>query len=156
MTRLLALLPLAVLAACSATQPAATAVGQAATTPLSDLNLVQAEIPPVLKEAQQAPYAMPADRACPALAAQVRALDEVLGPDLDAPPGAQPGLLDRGVGAAGDALRRAAEGAVPFRGWVRKLSGAERYSREVAAAITAGGVRRAFLKGLARAGACPG
>ena len=157
MKRLLALLPLAALAACSTTQPASTAVGQAATTPLSDLNLVQAEIPPVLKEAQKAPYAMPADRACPALAAQVRALDEALGPDLDAPPNPdQPGLLERGAGAAGDALRHAAEGVVPFRGWVRKLSGAERYSREVAAAITAGGVRRAFLKGVARAGSCPG
>ena len=155
MKSLLALLSLAALAACSTTQPASTAVGQAATTPLSDLNLVQAEIPPVLKEAQKAPYAMPADRSCPALAAQVRELDEALGPDLDAPPGTAPGLLERGAGAAGDALRHAAEGVVPFRGWVRKLSGAERYAREVAAAIAAGGVRRAFLKGLARAGSCP-
>lgn len=38
---------------------------------------------------------------------------------------------------------------IPFRGWVRKLSGAERHSRKVEAAIAAGTVRRAFLKGVA-------
>jgi hypothetical protein len=43
---------------------------------------------------------------------------------------------------------------VPFRGWVRKLSGAERYSRQVAAAIAAGAARRAFLKGLAQGKGC--
>jgi hypothetical protein len=43
---------------------------------------------------------------------------------------------------------------VPFRGWVRKLSGAERYSKEVAAAIAAGTVRRAYLKGLGEAKGC--
>jgi len=37
---------------------------------------------------------------------------------------------------------------IPFRGWIRKLTGAERYSKRVAAAITAGAVRRAFLKGV--------
>jgi hypothetical protein len=42
-----------------------------------------------------------------------------------------------------------------FRGWVRKLSGAERYSKQVAAAIAAGSIRRAFLKGLGQAAACP-
>jgi hypothetical protein len=38
---------------------------------------------------------------------------------------------------------------------VRKLSGAERYSREVAAAIAAGTIRRAFLKGMRQAAGCP-
>ena len=57
-------------------------------------------------------------------------------------------------GAAVGALRGAAEGVVPFRGWVRKLSGAERYSKDVAAAIAAGTIRRAFLKGLGQAAGC--
>ena len=47
----------------------------AATTPLSDLNVVRAEIPPVLAAAQKAPYAAPADKSCAALAADVQALD---------------------------------------------------------------------------------
>lgn len=131
-----------------------------AVVPLNDLNLVQAPIPPALLQAQRQPYGLPADLGCAALTAEVRGLDEVLGPDLDAPPTqSNPGLIERGSNALGDAasgaLRSAAEGVVPFRGWVRKLSGAERYSKEVAAAIAAGTVRRGFLKGLRRGQGCP-
>lgn len=43
---------------------------------------------------------------------------------------------------------------IPFRGWVRKLTGAERYSRKVSAAIAAGAIRRAYLKGLGQAAGC--
>lgn len=130
-------------------------VANAATTPLSDLNVVRAEIPEVLKAAAAAPYALPADASCGGLAASIRALDEVLGPDLDAPhTSGNPGLLDRGEDAATGALQRTAEGVIPFRGWVRKLSGAERYARQVSAAITAGGVRRGYLRGLSAAKAC--
>jgi hypothetical protein len=128
------------------------AAQSAAVTPLHDLNVVRAEIPPVLAAAQKAPYALPADRACAALATDVQALDAVLGADLDTrPTDKNPSLIERG---ATDALRSAAEGVIPFRGWVRKLTGAERYSREVAAAIAAGTVRRAYLKGLAQASGC--
>jgi hypothetical protein len=127
-------------------------VRDAAATPLSDLNVVRAEIPPVLAAAQKAPYAPPADRSCSAIAADVQALDAALGADLDTPErGNNPSLIERG---AGDALRGAAEGVIPFRGWVRKLTGAERYSREVAAAIAAGTVRRSYLKGLGSAAGC--
>lgn len=125
----------------------------AATTPLRDLNLVHAEVPAVLLEAQKEPYGVPADSSCAALEGSIRALDEVLGPDLDAPvTPSHPSLLERASNeaakAAVGALRRTAEGVVPYRAWVRQLSGAERYSKQVAAAIAAGGVRRAFLKGL--------
>jgi hypothetical protein len=134
-------------------------VGQAAATPLNDLNLVHAPIPEALLAAQKAPYGVPADTGCPALTQEIHALDEVLGPDLDAPASpSNPGLMERGEraagDAAGDALKRTAEGVIPFRGWVRKLTGAERYSRQVAAAITAGTVRRGFLKGLRTAKTC--
>ena len=85
----------------------------------------------------------------------IQALDAVLGADLDTHvTAANPSLVDRGGDAAGGALRGAAEGIVPFRGRVRKLSGAERYAKEVAAAIAAGTIRRAYLKGLDQAAAC--
>jgi hypothetical protein len=148
------------LAACSSPAPSGSQAGnsgtvsQAATTPLSDLNLVRADIPAQLATAMKAPYAAPADASCAGLVAEVQALDAALGPDLDAPAHPNnPGLLERGGDAATGAFRSAAEGVIPFRGWVRKLSGAERYSREVAAAIAAGGVRRSFLKGLGTGGA---
>jgi hypothetical protein len=145
------------LGACGTKEQAAAT--SAATTPLADLNLVNAPVPDVLLAAQRAPYAAPANGSCQALAAAVRELDEVLGPDLDAPASENnPSLVERGNSAATEAatgaLRRTAEGVIPFRGWVRKLTGAERYSRQVAAAIAAGTVRRAFLKGLAVAKSC--
>jgi hypothetical protein len=149
------LLPVAVALAACADTPKSSVV-DAAATPLSDLHIVRAEIPAALTAARKQPYAMPADAGCVALLAEVRALDEVLGPDLDTPATASnPGLIERGGDAAVGALRNTAEGVVPFRGWVRKLSGAERYARDVAAAIAAGTVRRAFLKGVGGARACP-
>ena len=152
--RTVLLLPLvASLAACAGAPK--SSVVDAAATPLSDLNVVRAEIPAALAAARKRPYAMPADAGCDALLAEVRALDEVLGPDLDTTAtAANPGLIERGGDAAVGAVRNAAENVVPFRGWVRKLSGAERYAKDVAAAIAAGTVRRAFLKGVGSARAC--
>ncbi len=134
-------------------------VTDAATAPLTDLNLVRADIPPVLIAAQKAPYAVPVDQSCANFTVQVAAIDAVLGADLDvSPTDANPGLIPRGQEAATKSaigqLRGAAEGLIPYRSWVRKLSGAERYSREVAAAIAAGTVRRSFLKGLGQAAGC--
>ena len=139
--------------------PSEQAVTQAATAPLSDLNLVQAEIPPLLRQVQKNPYAAPEDDSCRGLTAEVMALDAVLGEDLDSPPNPnRPNLLERGAGAVGEAavgaVRSTTESVIPFRSWVRKLTGAERYSREVIAALAAGTARRSFLKGLGLAGNC--
>lgn len=135
---------------------------QAVTAPLSDLNLVKVQIPPVLLAAQQAPYAMPETQDCTVLQREVDELDIVLGADLDIPSTPEnPGLIARSSSevssAAARALQDASTDIIPYRSWLRRLSGAERYSRDVEAAIAAGTVRRAFLKGLLRArnGACP-
>jgi hypothetical protein len=143
----------------SSSTPGSDAVSQAVTSPLSDLNLVHAPIPPVLRTAAKSPYAVPADSTCDMLGEEVRALDEVLGSDLDTPSSpTNPGLVERGAKEVGNAavgaLKSTAEGLVPFRGWVRKLTGAERYSKDVAAAIAAGTVRRAYLKGQGEARGC--
>lgn len=160
----------ALLAACAARQqgdapPQSVAqapgneLGKVVTTPLSDLGLVHAPIPPVLLAALGNPYAGVRALSCAQLADAVRELDAVLGADLDRPADASdPGLVERGSAAAREsavgAMRGAAEGVVPYRGWVRRLSGAERYSRDVAAAVTAGTVRRAYLKGVGEARGC--
>ncbi|KAF1712172.1 hypothetical protein CSC70_01160 [Pseudoxanthomonas kalamensis DSM 18571] len=128
------------------------AAKDAASAPLNDLNLLNDEIPSVLLAARQAPYALPADTDCAALAASIAELDEALGPDIDA-------RIEHGDGnalgeAANDALLRTAEGVVPFRSWVRKLSGAERHAKKVASAVAAGSMRRAFLKGVAATQGC--
>lgn len=129
-----------------------TRVTDAATSPLNDLNLIRTKIPAVLLEAQKQPYAIPAEPTCAEMAVRVQELDAVLGPDLDAPHvGLDPSLVEQGTNvaknAAIDALRSTSENIIPFRGWVRKISGAERHARNVAAAIVAGTIRRAFIKG---------
>lgn len=175
MKRSVAALAILALAACSQPQPqpiheyakpesrADAQILEAATTPLADLNIVRAEIPPTLAAALKGPYARPADASCGGIAAEIHALDAVLGADLDTPvtpinPSLIPQVVDMASGAAMDAamgaMRGATAGIVPYRGWVRKLSGAERYSKEVAAAIAAGGVRRSYLKGFGQASGC--
>jgi len=134
-------------------------VGDAMVSPLSDLNLIQVEIPPILLEARKQPYATSAEATCETLSAEIGALDVVLGADIDAPPsGADRGLAEQGADVARNAavntLQGAANGILPFRGWLRKLTGAERHSREVASAIVAGTVRRAFLKGVRATKSC--
>ena len=137
---------------------------QKASQPLNDLNLMKSRIPAVLTAAQQGPYAVPADSSCAALQLELLALDAALGPDIDAsgPAGSDPGLMGKAVDFVGDAamdsvrgtVNSVVDGVIPFRSWVRKLSGAERYSKAVAAAIRAGTLRRPYLKGWARASGC--
>jgi len=158
MRRYFALLTIALFLAACSTQQQKSAV-TAATSPLTDLNLVQSKIPEALRSAHVAPYAIPADNNCEQLTTEILSLDDALGPDLDAPATAtDPGLIERAGDLVSDqavsAIRHTAEGVVPFRSWVRKLSGAERHSRQVDAAIAAGIVRRAFLKGLRTNKAC--
>ncbi len=132
-------------------------IGEAVTAPLKDLNLVKTAIPNPLRYAQKNPYAIPVDTSCAELAKEINALHEVLGADLDTPSTEKDdSLLTRStvVNESVLAIRKTTEGAVPFRNWVRKLSGAERKSKAVAAAITAGSIRRAYLKGIGQANGC--
>ena len=131
-------------------------VAQAVTAPLGDLNLVDAPIPESLAHAQKGPYAVPDGPGCSALMSEVRVLDADLGPDLDTPASeSNPSLIERGSYRAMGAVRKTAEGVVPYRRWVRKLSGAENHDKFVQSAIIAGNVRRAYLKGLGEARGCP-
>ncbi|WP_426168374.1 hypothetical protein [Pseudoduganella sp. R-34] len=132
-------------------------IQEISTTPLRDLNIAKVEIPDVLRDAMGNPYKAPSDKSCPALLAQVADLDEELGPDFDVPEEKQ-SHLDASKEAIGDAatgaLARTVEGAIPFRGWLRKLSGAERQSRKAQSAILAGKVRRGYLRGLMDSNSC--
>jgi len=130
-------------------------------SPFHDVNLVRTKIPDALLDAIDAPYARPRPMTCLEIAAEVSPLDDALGPDLDKPSTADnPSLLQRGSvlgkDAAADAVRGAVEGLIPYRDWVRKLTGAEQHDRLVDAAIAAGAVRRAYLKGLGLSMHCPG
>ena len=58
-------------------------LGGAVTAPLRDVNVLRTKIPATLLVAAAEPYARPADLGCGGLIAEVRALNEALGPDVD-------------------------------------------------------------------------
>ncbi len=150
-------LSVAILSACTTSDRSklTSAVG----TPFTDLNLVQDRIPQALVVAQEEPYRVPYDQSCRSLTDQIDALDEALGADLDKEAtDDDPGLIERGTSMVHDeafkVITRTVEGVVPFRSWVRKITGSERHAKRIAAAIAAGSIRRAFLKGIRVARQC--
>ncbi|HQT51876.1 MAG TPA: hypothetical protein PKX06_00100 [Phenylobacterium sp.] len=125
----------------------------AAMAPLEDLNLKQKGIPDVLLRARADPYDMEGLSRCEPIAGEIGRLDAALGPDLDeAPPPDTRTRAEKVGGAIKDAgiseLRSESRSLLPFRGWVRKLTGAARHDKKVQAAIRAGEVRRGYLKGV--------
>jgi hypothetical protein len=150
-------LPFLLLGGCAS--HTASRMGAAATAPLTDLGIKKEDIPAVLAKAQENPYLLPAGQSCVAIAREIHELDEALGPDYDAPAAKnEESFMDKASDVAEDqavgAVQRTAEGLIPFRSWVRKLSGAEKHAKQVSACVAAGTARRAFLKGLATSQHC--
>lgn len=116
--------------------------------PAADIGLIQSVAPEILQRARAAPYA-PLER-CARIRAELAALDEALGPDVDAPRDEASGS-DTAAAIASDVIG----GFIPYRGIVRRLTGAADRQAELERAVEAGVARRGFLKGLARARRCP-
>ncbi len=132
-------------------------IAGAAIAPLRDVNVVRTKIPTALLQALAEPYARPPKDGCAAIVAEVTTLDDALGPDMDIQNPEKPRrqrLKEQAESGAYGLVAGAAEGVIPFRGWVRKLTGAERHDKLVGNAIGAGRVRRAYLKGLGEARGC--
>ncbi len=166
MHRLLILTAMSVvLTACTTTkevkpEPPDSAMEKAVTAPLVDLNLLRKKIPDVPRDAKAAPYRMPDIATCDTLGLEIQNLNVALGTDLDGRIANRDGgtIMQKGAeeasDAAADALKDLTTGWIPYRGWVRRLIGAERHSREVAKHVAAGITRRAFLKGLGQSREC--
>ena len=121
----------------------------AVTQPLSDLNLRSKEIPLILTLAQEEPYNLTEVVGCEAVLGEIARLDSVLGPDANEP-AQRKGLVNRGLQVGGDVLG----GMIPFRGLVRRISGARAEKKRWEAAVYAGVARRSFLKGYLAGQAC--
>lgn len=147
-------------AAGSAAYDTATNVGDAASEPLRDLNLMRDQIPPALIRAYARPYDQTGIDTCPAIADQIRQLDLALGPDVDIPqaPTQEKDMFNKGASLAADAaleaVRSATGGVLPVRGWLRRLSGAARAEQEAKAVALAGSVRRGYLKAVGQSKGC--
>ena len=125
-----------------------------AKAPLRDINVLRTKIPEVLLQALADPYERPPSTRCATLIEEMKPLDDALGADLDVPSVNADDLLDKGKNGALGLMAGAASDVIPFRGWVRKLTGAEQHDHLVQAAIVAGAVRRGYLKGLGEAKGC--
>lgn len=133
-------------------------LGDAVMTPLSDLNLRRAPIPPRL-EAIISPYEPIQVNTCEGIAEEVRLLTAILGPDIDAPAaGDDPTLSDRaGEGAADLALNQvtsAVTGFIPYRSVLRQASGATAHERKLREVYDRGAQKRAYLKGIGASKGC--
>lgn len=139
-------------------------LGEAALSPLEDLNIKRDEIPPLLKEAAS-PYDMEgvADLSCADLALRIAELNLILGNDWDVPVPDEEEMTDaekaeKRSDQASEAtlgyISSEARGFFPFRGAVRYITGASKHEKELAKAYAIGAQRRAFLKGVGLVKGC--
>ena len=108
--------------------------------------------PDILVRAADAPYDRPDQIGCASILSEIDALDLVLGPDLDQLP-----EEDEASDTDGNAVLSGAIASLiglPYRGIVRRLSGAGKREEMLRKAILAGMVRRGFLKGLSLDAGC--
>lgn len=125
--------------------------GDIASQPARDVGASNKEIPPVLQNAVEAPYAMPKNRTCKGLNTAILELNEVLGPDFAMGKEANENKTSKIAEAVGKTI---VNSIIPFRGLVREISGAAPAERRLEAAIATGIARRGYLRGLATAKAC--
>lgn len=129
----------------------------AATASLDDFNLRRREIPPLLG-AMPSPYHVPLELTCARIEMDLAELDAVLGQDWDTPaPDTRlntEALADEAADAALDTVRSVSTGWLPFRGLVRKATGAESHEKRYNQAFRIGAQRRAYLKGYGQAAGC--
>lgn len=132
-------------------------LGDAALSPLEDFNLRREEIPMLLKN-MESPYDLPQDLTCLDLERLIGQLDIVLGPDWDTPNPDErlrtEKLADAASEAALGAVADEARGFIPFRGLIRKATGAESHEKKYNRAFKIGAQRRAYLKGMGLAKGC--
>lgn len=134
-------------------------LGKAAMTPVEDLNLKREDIPDILKQIKD-PYRAPVTLTCDEIAEQVIALDLVLGRDFDTPEPEDERSLgqkaaDGTSSALLDTIASESGGLIPFRGVVRRISGAKAWEKKVLKAYERGSHRRSFLKGIGASKNCP-
>lgn len=136
-------------------------MASAAVNPLRDVGLIRPEIPDVLENIHYPYLSDTLAAGCPAISYEIAQLDAVLGAE-SYQPGRETTFTERGIDSAGDYVEGYAVGAVrdavdivPFRSWVRRLSGAAGAEKRAARAIEMGHTRRTYLRGYGAALGCP-
>jgi hypothetical protein len=134
-------------------------VADAAISPLRDIGLVRPDIPQPLQGLTYPYQANQLIAGCPQVLYEIGQLDAVLGRE-NYQPGAKRNLTEQGISGASNAtvglVQDAADDLIPFRGWVRRATGAEDAQKKYIRALELGHTRRAFLRGYGAALGCTG
>jgi hypothetical protein len=109
----------------------------------SGLGLTGADVPPLLAAIKAEPYKAPVMPACDTVPAEILAINDLIGADLDTPP--EPEDTKKSLIAKGSDVAR---GLVPYGGVVRFVTGANKKDKELREAMLAGYARRGFLRGV--------
>ncbi len=147
------------LSACSSGSTADTrrGVSGAASIPFRDVGLIRQEIPILLRNLQY-PYATANLTDCAAVAREIAQFDAVLGPE-SYQPGPDRNAWDRSGDFVEEQTIEAAESTaqdlIPFRSWIRRISGASQAERDALRAVANGQQRRTFLRGYGASLGCP-
>jgi hypothetical protein len=128
--------------------------GEVLKQPLKDLNVLKDVIPEVLLKAKAAPYAKPREETCHGIRVEIYELDYALGEDLDARTAPDDSMSKKIADETYNLARGAVSGLLPYRGIVRRVTGAEKHAREINEALLAGAVRRSYLKGFGESLGC--
>jgi hypothetical protein len=134
--------------------PQSNRSGEIVKQPLKDLNIIQDEIPAVLLDAKSAPYAKSQEATCESLTTEIEDLDVALGRDLDLDQEADDSMSKKISDETFNLARGAISGLIPYRGILRRVTGAEKHARAINEALLAGAVRRSYLKGFGESLGC--
>ena len=110
------------------------------------------EVPQKLIDIQDDPYSLNGLRGCAAIIAEVRELNEVLGPDVNET--VDKSLAKKREETAARVAGSAVGSIIPFGGIIGEVTGANAERRRYNKAVYAGTVRRGFLKGVGRERGC--
>lgn len=144
--------PAAAPAGTSTTDQVLDSAGRMVQQPLRDLNLVRDGIPPEIEAIMAEPYSLKGLRGCPDYAREIARLTAVLGPDVDSPEARASSQTSTEfvLGTAESVVGS----LIPGMGIIRRVSGAQAAQKRAQAAVLAGQLRRAFLKGRASGRNC--
>ncbi|MBS7670466.1 hypothetical protein [Croceicoccus gelatinilyticus] len=120
--------------------------------PLRDLNIDSEDVPPLLFDIGNDPYATGGLTSCHHIEQAIADIDLMLGADIDDPQ--ERSDLQKGANSAGRIASSVVGGIIPFRGIVREISGAKGKERRLRVMVNAAMVRRGFLKGIGLARGC--
>ncbi len=110
------------------------------------------EVPQKLIDIQDDPYSLSGMRNCTAIITEVRALNDVLGPDVNEK--VDKSRAKKREETAGRVAGSAVRSLIPFSGILGEVTGANAERRRYNQAVYAGTVRRGFLKGIGRERGC--